>query len=286
MLLALDIGNSSISAGVYSIHSKFISHTLVCTFKISSKFMTADEYAIAIHNFLQLYDIRSKLQSVENYESVSEADGERVIDCAVIASVVPALTDILAKAVVKLCGKPPFIIGQGTRTGFGIKIKNPEQLGADIVANTTAALAVCEPPLVILDVGTATTLTVVDENRDLLGIVIMPGLKIAMSALSLSAAQLSDVRLERPDELIGRDTSSSIRSGVINGQIFAIDGFIRNVREQLHTKESGKTLGLIATGGLANYVLPYMRNKFTYDETLTLSGEVCLFRKNIRSVDG
>ncbi|MBQ7932562.1 MAG: type III pantothenate kinase [Clostridia bacterium] len=176
--------------------------------------------------------------------------------------------------------------GQGTRTGFGIKIKNPEQLGADIVANTTAALAVCEPPLVILDVGTATTLTVVDENRDLLGIVIMPGLKISMSALSLSAAQLSDVRLERPEELIGRDTSSSIRSGVINGQIYAIDGFIRNVREQLHTKESGKSLGLIATGGLANYVLPYMRNKFTYDETLTLSGEVYLFRKNIRSIDG
>lgn len=285
MLLALDIGNSSISAGVYAIHSDRMTHTLICTFKISSKFMTADEYAIAIHNFLQLHDIRSKLQSNIKQISVSESD-DRVIDCAVIASVVPALTDILAKAVVQLCGKPPFIIGQGTRTGFGIKIKNPEQLGADIVANTTAALAVCEPPLVILDVGTATTLTVVDENRDLLGIVIMPGLKISMSALSLSAAQLSDVRLERPEELIGRDTSSSIRSGVINGQIYAIDGFIRNVREQLHTKESGKSLGLIATGGLANYVLPYMRNKFTYDETLTLSGEVYLFRKNIRSIDG
>lgn len=285
MLLALDIGNSSISAGVYAIHSDRMTHTLICTFKISSKFMTADEYAIAFHNFLQLHNIRSKLQSNIKHLSVSESD-DRVIDCAVIASVVPALTDILAKAVVQLCGKPPFIIGQGTRTGFGIKIKNPEQLGADIVANTTAALAVCEPPLVILDVGTATTLTVVDENRDLLGIVIMPGLKISMSALSLSAAQLSDVRLERPEELIGRDTSSSIRSGVINGQIYAIDGFIRNVREQLHTKESGKSLGLIATGGLANYVLPYMRNKFTYDETLTLSGEVYLFRKNIRSIDG
>ena len=130
--------------------------------------------------------------------------------------------------------------------------------------------------------GTATTLTVVDDRRDLLGTVIMPGLKVAMNALSLSAAQLNDVRLERPEELIGRDTSSSIRSGVINGQIHAIDGFVRNVREQLRIKESGKSLGLLATGGLANYVLPYMRNKFTYDETLTLSGEVYLFRKNIR----
>lgn len=285
MLLALDIGNSSISAGVFSIHSDRLSHTLVCTFKISSKFMTADEYVLAIHNFLQLHEIQSKLQWNKKNISVPESD-DRVIDCAVIASVVPALTDILAKAVVQLCGKQPFIIGQGTRTGFGIKIKNPEQLGADIVANTTAALAVCEAPLVILDMGTATTLTVVDDNRDLLGTVIMPGLKISMSALSLSAAQLNDVRLERPEEFIGRDTSSSIRSGVVNGQIYAIDGFIRNIREQLHTKDSGKTLGLIATGGLANYVLPYMRNKFIYDETLTLSGEVYLFRKNIRCIGG
>lgn len=279
MLLALDIGNSSISAGVFSLGPDTISHTLVCKFKISSKFMTSDEYVIAIHNFLQFYGIRSQIST---HDTKNENTSLRCVDCAVIASVVPALTDILAKAVVQLCGKPPFIIGQGTRTGFGIKIKNPEQLGADIVANTTAALAACEPPLVVLDMGTATTLTVVDRNRDILGTIIMPGLKISMSALSLSAAQLNDVRLERPEELIGRDTSSSIRSGVINGQILAIDGFVRNVREQLKTKESGQTLELIATGGLANYVIPYMRNKFLYDETLTLSGEVHLFRKNVR----
>lgn len=280
MLLALDIGNSSISAGVFSLDSDKNSHTLVCNFKISSKFMTSDEYVIAIHNFLQFYKIQSQFESDD--KKIAETDSPCMIDCAVIASVVPALTDILAKAVVQLCGKPPFIIGQGTRTGFGIKIKNPEQLGADIVANTTAALSLCEPPLVVLDMGTATTLTVVDANRDILGTIIMPGLKISMSALSLSAAQLNDVRLERPDELIGRDTSSSIRSGVINGQILAIDGFVRNVREQLKIKEGGQSLGLIATGGLANYVIPYTRNKFLYDETLTLSGEVHLFRKNVR----
>lgn len=273
MLLALDIGNSSISAGVFSLDTDAKSHIPVCKFKISAKFMTSDEYVIAIHQFLQFYGISSQIETGSHREK---------IDCAVIASVVPALTDILASAVVRLCGKPPFIVGQGTRTGFGIKIKNPEQLGADIVANTTAALAVCEPPLVILDVGTATTMTVVDDNRDVLGIVIMPGLKISMNALSLSAAQLNDVRLERPEELIGRDTSSSIRSGVINGQIYAIDGFIRNVREQLRTKESGKTLGLIATGGLSHYILPYTRNKFVFDETLTLSGAVHLFKKNVR----
>jgi len=239
--------------------------------------MTSDEYMIAIHNFLQLHGICSQLNIGDKNQSY---DDTSLVDCAVIASVVPALTDVLAKAAVSLCGRPPFIIGQGTRTGFGIKIKNPEQLGADIVSNTTAALVFCEPPLVILDMGTATTLTVVDVNRDILGIIIMPGLKISMSALSLSAAQLNDVRLERPDEWIGRNTSSSIRSGVINGQIFAIDGFLRNVREQLHTKESGHSLSLIATGGLANYVLPYTRNKFLYDETLTLSGAAYLFMKN------
>lgn len=264
MLLALDIGNSSICAGVFSLDADANFRTPICKFKISSKFMTADEYGISIYHFLEFYKISL-----------------REIDSAVLASVVPALTDILATAVKNLCGKPPFIIGQGTRTGFGIKIRNPEQLGADIVANTTAALTLCEPPLVVLDMGTATTLTVVDKNRDILGIIIMPGLKISMNALSLSAAQLNDVRLEKPEELIGRDTSSSIRSGVINGQIYAIDGMIRNVREQLKTKENGQSLELIATGGLANSVLPYLRNKFLYDEALTLQGEVLLFQKNV-----
>ncbi len=280
MLLALDIGNSSISAGVFALETDMKSYTPVCRFKISTKFMTSDEYVLSIHNFLQLYGIHSQIENSRSKND--EQPSFRCIDCAVIASVVPVLTDILAKAVVQLCGKQPFIIGQGTRTGFGIKIKNPEQLGADIVANTTAALVFCDPPLVVLDMGTATTLTVVDVNRDVLGIIIMPGLKISMSALSLSAAQLSDVRLERPDELIGRDTSASIRSGVINGQILAIDGFVRNLREQLKTKESGKNLGLVATGGLAQYVIPYMRNKFVFYETLTLSGAVHLFSKNVR----
>lgn len=277
MLLALDIGNSCISIGVFSLNSKKNAPEPVCKFKIFSKLMTSDEYIVAIHNFLRFYGINSKL--------TCDADdlrkqNSKSIDCAVIASVVPALTDTLAASVIRLCGKSPFIIGQGTRTGFGIKIKNPEQLGADIVANTTAALELCAPPLVILDMGTATTLTVVDDNRDILGTIIMPGLKISMNALSLSAAQLNDVRMELPEELIGRDTSSSIRSGVINGHILAVDGFIRNVREQFKTKETNTTLGLVATGGLANYVIPYTRNKFLFDETLTLTGEAYLFQKN------
>ncbi len=277
MLLALDIGNSSISAGVFELNSTSCGAALVCKFKISSRFMTSDEYVVAINNFLAFNKIQSCIS-----DGKDEMECSKRVDCSVISSVVPALTDILAKALTQLCGKLPFIVSQGIHTGFGIKIKNPAQLGADIVSNTTAALMIVETPLVILDMGTATTLTVVDDNRDILGTIIMPGLKISMSALSLSAAQLSDVRLERPEELIGRDTSCSIRSGVINGQILAIDGFVRNVREQLRIKESGKTLGLVATGGLANYVIPYTRNKFIYDETLTLSGEVYLYRKNVK----
>lgn len=279
MLLALDIGNSCISIGVFSLNSRKNTPELICKFKISSKSMTSDEYVIAINNFLQFYGIHSQLTQDANCD---KKQNSKSIDSAVIASVVPALTDTLAAAVIQLCKRSPFIIGQGTRTGFGIKIKNPEQLGADIVANITAALEICEPPLVVLDMGTATTLTVVDSNRDILGTIIMPGLKISMNALSLSAAQLNDVRMELPEELIGRDTSSSIRSGVINGQILAVDGFIRNVREQFKTKEIGQTLGLVATGELAGYVIPYTRNKFLFDETLTLTGEAYLFQKNTR----
>lgn len=268
MLLALDIGNSCISAGIFRLNDNgctdfFSTDSLICKFVISTRYITPDEYIISIKNFIDYHSV--ELSSV---------------DCAIISSVVPSLTDILANAVKSLCGCPPLIVTCGIRTGFGIKIKNPEQLGADIVANATAAINISYPPIVILDSGTATTLTVVDSNRNLIGTIIMPGLKTSMKALSNSAAQLSDVLLESPDELIGRDTSDSIKSGVVNGHVFAIDGFIRNIREELRTKETGSQLSLIATGGHADFLIPKLRNKFTYVESLTLFGDAYLYQKN------
>jgi len=261
MLLALDIGNSSISIGIFDI-SETESPQMFASFKISVKSYSSDEYLLLIKDFIE----RSFHSEIP------------VIDCSVISSVVPELTDILAESARKLCSSNPLIIDQGIRTGFGIRIKNPEQLGSDIVCNTAAALHIAETPLVILDMGTATTITFVDGGANVNGTIIIPGLKVSMTALTDSAALLSSASLEYNEELIGRDTQSAIRSGVINGNVYMIDGFIRNIREKMLDKN--EKLNLIATGGLAERIIPHTRNKFRYCENLTLLGLAYLYIKN------
>ncbi len=271
MLLALDIGNSSISVGVFSFTIQ--DPDLICQFKISNKSYSSDEYALLIMDFLHRYNI-----SV--YSAKESSSTDRMLDAAVLSSVVPELTDLLSDAAKRLCGQSPLCIDRGIRTGFGIRINNPEQLGSDIVANVAGALHCAKPPLIILDMGTATTLTVVSTNVEVLGTIIMPGLKVSMAALSDSAALLGPVSLDYHDKLIGRDTESAVRSGVINGNVYMIDGFVRNLRELLLASGCDEKLQLVATGGLAQKVIPYTRNKFTYSEHLTLYGLAYLYQKN------
>lgn len=265
MLIAFDIGNSSISVGVFklSVSTSDQAPVLLTNFKISIKAYSSDEYTLLVQDFISRSGIDLKS-----------------INCSVISSVVPELTDLLTITAQQLCGNPPLLIDHGVRTGFGIRIKNPEQLGSDIVSNVAGALHYVKPPFLVLDMGTATTLTYINTNVEVLGTIIIPGLKVSMKALSDSAALLSPVPLDYNEELIGRDTQSSIRSGVINGNVYMIDGFVRNIREKMLPANSSKKLGLIATGGLANRILPSMRNKFTYYENLTLIGEAYLYLKN------
>jgi len=276
VLLAFDIGNSSITIGAFdtaalSDGSRDLPSP-VCRFQISARpGTTSDEYMILIRDYLEHIGIGV---------CGSRTAFDRTIDCAVISSVVPSLTHVAARCALQLCGTEPFLITPGIHTGFGIRIKDPAQLGADIVANAAASLRICDPPFVILDMGTATTLTVVDTNREIIGTIILPGLRLSMDALTGSAALLSGVALEKPDELIGRDSRTSILSGVIGGHILMIDGFLRNIREELHLKESGRKLGLIATGGLADTVIPHTRNRFHCEPSLTLIGAAELFCRN------
>jgi len=275
MILALDIGNTNISICVFN-PSSANPYSPSYKFRISSKNYSSDEYKIIIRDFLFRNNVICLSESYKYIDNQFD-----IVDSAVISSVVPYLTETLAQAVSELCVKPPFIIRNGIKTGFGIKTKNPEQLGADIVSNVKAAFNFTSPPFVVLDMGTATTLTVVNKSSDIIGTIIVPGLKISLEALSESAAQLNDIVLEKKDELIGRDTQSSICSGVINGNIYMIDGFIRNIREQICPKDTDTKLGLVATGGLSHHVIPYTRNKFIFEENLTLIGELLLYINNI-----
>lgn len=257
MLLCIDIGNSAIKLGVFGESYK----DMLCSFSISSAFSrTADEYALIIKQLL--YD-----------NSVNSLP-----DHCCISSVVPSLTAVLTAACRKLCKAEPFVIGSGTKTGFPIKIDIQSQLGADIVSNTAAAFKFAEPPFAVVDTGTATTVTAVNSKGQLIGTVIAPGASISMDALSSCAALLSDVSLTVPERVIGKNSQESINSGVFYGHVYMIDGFIRQLREELCL--NGEKLNLIGTGGLSNKILPHCRNKFMLIPGLTLIGSAALFFHN------
>lgn len=262
MLLALDIGNSGISVGVFAIVDDAL--LLRMTARIASDLRrTCDEYIISLRNLLQLHQI-------------DDAD----IDASAISSVVPELTAVVAAAAQFFSKKYPLVIGPGVRTGLNIRIDQQTQLGADIVANTVAALSRVPAPAVIVDLGTATTLAVVDASSVLAGAIICPGLRVSLDALAESASLLAGSDLKRPLSIIGKNTHDSVNSGVLNGHIIMIDGFVRELRQMLCTDKDTK-LSLVASGGLAEYVIPHCRNRFTVIPALTLWGVAEIYLRNV-----
>lgn len=265
MLLAVDIGNTSVSFALFD--SSRSADPLVVSSKLSvQKNRSADEYAVLMKQILDL-----KIR--DDYS----------IDCAAVSSVVPSVTGAVVSAASILSNSSPFIIGPGIKTGFKIAINDPACLGSDIVSNTSAALDICDSPLVIFDAGTANTITIIDSTRTLIGTVILPGVRISASALSENAELLDTILLSDKDvPLIGKTTGQSIRSGLINGNSLMLDGFVRNIRELLIPKDSEKKLGLVATGGFAKLITDNCRNKFIVDEALTLRGIASLYFSNIK----
>jgi len=265
MLLAIDIGNSSVSFGLFTkVDGR---PELVVASKVAAlKNRSSDEYAVLIK---QILDLR--------------LDGkEYTIDSAAIASVVPSLTPSVSAAAEYFTGTTPFTICPGIKTGFKIGINDPSSLGADIVANVAGAATVMKPPFVIYDSGTATTFTVVDSAMTVIGTAIMPGVKISANALTENAELLELATVSSDNlPLIGKDTDEAIRSGLILGSSMALDGFVRNTREMLICKNSDQKLGLVATGGFSGIITPHCRNKFTLDQNLTLRGIAVLYYLNI-----
>lgn len=256
MLLAVDIGNSSVNFGIFKQNAPTVP---ICTFSISTVInRTSDEYELLLHQL------------------ISSKGFDGLVSASVVSSVVPSVTNPISCAVESITGKHPFIIGSGTRTGIKIKIDNPSELGADIVSNAAAAVSIYgNTPMIIADLGTATTLTAINAEREILGTVIIPGAKVSLDALSNSAELLYNVYLEKPAQIIGKNSSESILSGVINGNVYMIDGFVRNLKEILC--KNNENLTLIATGGLSHSIIPHCRNKFTIIDNLTIIGASLLF---------
>lgn len=185
---------------------------------------------------------------------------------SVLSSVVPDLTPRVANALESLTGHPTLIVSRDTPTGLSIPHYDTSALGMDRVVDCVAALARCAPPVAVFDMGTATTLTVINENRELVGGMILPGLGLSLDALSARAAQLPPIDLTPPAGLIGTDTVSCMNNGALYGAAGAIEGIVRRLEEVFHP------LHVILTGGMAPHVLPLLRLTPDYQPHLQLLG--------------
>lgn len=253
MLLAVDIGNTNIVLGVYDGEDlRFISRIMTARDK------TADEMAVTIKDVLRLYD-------------VDGADFEG----SIVSSVVPPATASVVPALKRITGKEPLVVGPGLRTGLNIRIDNPAQLGTDLAVDAVAAIARYEKPLIVIDMGTATTITAISEKGEFLGGSIHPGVRISLEALSGRAAQLPVINIDAPGKVIGKNTIDCMRSGAVYGAAAMLDGMIDRIEEEL-----GQPCTAVATGGLAGEVTKHTRREIHYDPDLLLEGLRILYDRN------
>lgn len=254
MVLAIDVGNTNIVVGVYDGDSLcFISRLA------SDQNRTSDETAVQLKAVLSIHDIDINL-----------------IDGAIISSVVPLITGPLSSAIKILTGKKPLVVGPGMKTGINIGIDNPAQLGSDLLVDSVAASALYPKPLIVADMGTATTLTVVNDKNTIIGGAILPGVRTSLNALTANAAQLQQISIEPPKKAIGSNTIDCMKSGAVLGNASMLDGMIDRFNEEL-----GMECFVVATGGLSEVISQHTKHKIVYNPNLLLEGLYILYKKNI-----
>ena len=267
MLLAMDIGNSSISIGVFHMNVETQDKDCVVTPEICFKLSTdvnrsADEYAFCLQSAFCLYgcDVGT-------------------IHAVMLATVVPNLTDVIRQGLLRITKAPVFLVGPGLKSGVNIRTDSPSELGADIVANAVGALSRVSSPIILVDAGTATSVFAIDAHKTILGGCIAPGLKIGLEALKEATSLLPTASLTLPENLIGKNTDDAVRSGVIRGHAMMLDGMIHAFSEQL-----GEKSAVIMTGGFAKVLLPAMQHTVQYAEHLTLEGIYRIYLLNSHKI--
>ena len=255
MILTVDIGNSNIVIGGVE------GDTIIFESRIrTDATKTSDEYCMDLKILLDV-------------QKVDPAS----VEGSIIASVVPQVLNSFQTAIMKLTGKVSLVVGPGLKTGLNIKIENPAQTGADLVVGCVAALREHKPPMIVVDMGTATTMVVLDETGALIGGSISPGVKISMDALTDRTALLPGLQLDQPKRAIGRNTIDCMRSGIMLGTACMLDGLVERMEEELGCKTT-----VVATGGIARFVIPMCKTPMIYDKDLIIKGLAALYRENRR----
>lgn len=254
MIFVVDIGNSNIVVGGIGDEIHFIG-------RLSTNRTKTDlEYAVDIKNTMEIFKFKK-----------SDVEG------CIISSVVPQITNTVKSAVEKIFEKETIVLQSGLKTGLNICMDNPAEMGADRVADAVAATNEYPAPLVIIDMGTATTFSVVDKDKRVLGGAIMPGVRVSLDALTSRASKLSGISIEEPKNVIGRNTTECMKSGIVYGNAAAIDGLLDRIEDEL-----GQNVTVIATGGMSTYIAPHCRHEIIQDEYLLLKGLKLIYEKNIR----
>ena len=253
MILTIDIGNSNIVLGGVR-GSEIVFEARLRT----EATKTSDQYCVDLKILMEVYGVRSK-----------------DIEGTIIASVVPQVLNSMRTAIQKLTGKAPMVVGPGLKTGLNILLENPGQTGADLVVADVAALREHKPPLIVIDMGTATTMSVLDKNGAHIGGCIIPGVKISLDALTDRTALLPGLQLDQPKRAIGRNTIDAMRSGIMLGTACMLDGMVERMEAELGCKTT-----VVATGGIAKFIVPMCKTPMIYDKDLIIKGLAALYRDN------
>lgn len=253
MLLAIDIGNTNIVIGCMK-DDEIVFKARIAT----ERQRTSDQYGVEIKNMIEAFGVNLK-----------------EIDDCIISSVVPPVFNSVRTGVLKIIGKQPMVVSPGLKTGLNIHVDVPSQVGSDRIVIAVAALAEYEAPLILMDLGTATTIEVVEPDNVYLGGVIFPGVMVSLDALTSRAAQLPGISLDKPKAVIGKNTIDCMRSGMMYGTAAMIDGIIERIEEELGHKTT-----IVATGGLARFITPLCKREIILERDLLLKGLNIIYKKN------
>ena len=253
MILAIDIGNTNIVLGGLR------GEDIVFEARMATDVhKTSDQYCAELKILLTLYEV-----------------DPRAVEGSIVSSVVPQLLNSIRAAIAKLTGKTCLVVGPGIKTGLNIRMENPAEVGSDLIVAAVAAIAEYGKPLLLVDMGTATTITAVDESGAFVGGCICPGVRISMDALFGKTAQLPGISLQAPKCAIGKNTKDSMCSGIMYGSASMLDGLLDRMEAELGTPAT-----VVATGGISRFVTPLCRRKIICDPSLMLKGMGLLWCRN------
>lgn len=255
MILAVDIGNTNIVLGCIE-DDRILFEARMATDLIK----TSDQYCAELKSILGLFDTE-----------IARIEG------SIVSSVVPPVLNSFRTAIRKLTGRDCLVVGPGIRTGLNIRMDNPAEVGSDLIVAAVAGIARYGMPLLLVDMGTATTITAVDRSGAFVGGCICPGVKISMEALTGRTAQLPGIALDEPKRAIGKNTRDCMQSGIMFGAAAMLDGLLDRMEREL-----GGEVNVVATGGIARFVVPLCRRKIVLDRGLMLEGLNLLYKRNVK----